>query len=81
MKNLFSNQTAFVPMVVIGTLLSAFGSELHAQTAPSNYSAYTGTDTKVIPPAPSLGPANSVVTVFGLNPSTNWSAIVATFKQ
>jgi hypothetical protein len=32
----------------------------HAQTAPSTYSAYTGTDAKVIPPAPALGPANSV---------------------
>ena len=32
-----------------------------AQTAPSSYSAYTGTDTKVIPPAPPLGAANSVI--------------------
>jgi len=32
-----------------------------AQTAPSSYSAYTGTDTKTIPPAPALGPANSVI--------------------
>ncbi len=33
---------------------------LAAQTAPSVYSAYTGTDPKVIPPAPPLGPANSI---------------------
>src|SRR5689334_7234139 len=31
----------------------------HAQTAPSAYTAYTGTDAKVIPPAPALGAANS----------------------
>jgi len=30
--------------------------------APSTYSAYTGTDPKTIPPAPALGPANSVIT-------------------
>src|SRR5215471_2462859 len=32
-----------------------------AQTAPSTYSAYSGTDTKQIPPAPALGPANSII--------------------
>jgi putative Ig domain-containing protein len=32
-----------------------------AQTAPSTYSAYTGTDTKPIPAAPALGPANSTI--------------------
>jgi uncharacterized protein (TIGR03437 family) len=32
-----------------------------AQTAPSTYNAYTGTDVKVVPPAPALGPANSVI--------------------
>jgi hypothetical protein len=60
MKNLFCNHTAFVPAIAIGIFLSVFSSALHAQTAPSTYSAYTGTDTKVIPPAPALGPANSV---------------------
>src|SRR5215468_3788898 len=30
--------------------------------APTTYSAYTGTDAKTIPPAPALGPANSVIT-------------------
>src|SRR5215475_8885032 len=29
--------------------------------APSSYSAYTGTDPKPLPPAPALGPANSVI--------------------
>src|SRR5579871_1959243 len=33
---------------------------LQAQ-APTTYSAYTGTDAKTIPPAPALGPANSVI--------------------
>ena len=34
-----------------------------AQTAaPSIYNAYTGTDVKVVPPAPALGSANSVIT-------------------
>src|SRR5215467_14303247 len=33
-----------------------------AQTAaPTTYSAYTGTDAKPAPPAPALGPANSVI--------------------
>ena len=48
--------------LVNGLMLTAFASALHAQTAPSTYSAYTGTDTKTIPPAPALGPANSVFT-------------------
>jgi hypothetical protein len=39
-----------------------FGPGAQAQTAPSSYSAYTGTDTLTIPPAPLLGPANSVIT-------------------
>jgi hypothetical protein len=42
--------------------LSGFSSLLRAQTAPSTYSAYTGTDIKTIPPAPALGSANSVIT-------------------
>src|SRR5579871_4328704 len=33
---------------------------LQAQ-APTTYSAYTGTDAKTPPPAPALGPANSVI--------------------
>ena len=30
-------------------------------TAPTTYSAYTGTDAKQIPHAPALGPANSII--------------------
>jgi hypothetical protein len=79
MKNLFSYRRVLVPAIVIGVFLSVFGSALHAQNAPSTYSAYTGTDTKIIPPAPALGPANSVFSdpVFGsqilrvTDPTTN----------
>src|SRR5437762_3367082 len=47
-------------LVTLFTVLS-FTAPLHAaDVAPSIYAnAYTGTDTKVIPPAPALGPANS----------------------
>jgi hypothetical protein len=61
MKNFCSKYTPFAPTIAIGILLSVFSSALHAQTAPSAYSADTGTDTKVVPPAPALGPANSVI--------------------
>ena len=37
------------------------GSSLFAATAPSTYSAYSGTDAKPIPHAPALGPANSII--------------------
>src|SRR5436190_2452462 len=65
--------------IVAALFLSAFASSLRAQTAPSTYSAYVGTDPKVIPPAPALGPANSVIVdpTFGsqilrvTDPSTN----------
>src|SRR5215472_12011847 len=49
---------------VLGGLLGffcIFCTFLHGQTAPSTYSAYTGTDVKSIPTAPALGPANSVI--------------------
>src|SRR5712691_6313927 len=60
MKNFVSNPVVFVPAIVIGIVL-AFSSAVHAQTAPSTYSAYTGTDMKIIPAAPALGSANSVI--------------------
>src|SRR5215211_6478935 len=37
------------------------GPALVAAIAPTTYSAYTGTDAKRIPPAPALGPVNSVI--------------------
>ena len=36
-------------------------SSLFAATAPSTYSAYSGTDAKPVPRAPALGPVNSVI--------------------
>src|SRR6516162_7868367 len=46
--------------ILLGFLIG-FSVSLQALTAPSTYSAYTGTDTKTIPPAPALGPANSAI--------------------
>src|SRR5215831_16389970 len=43
-------------------ILIGFNTCLLAQTAPSTYSAYAGTDTKIIPAAPNLGTVNSVIT-------------------
>ena len=37
------------------------GPSLFAATAPSTYSAYSGTDAKPVPRAPALGPVNSVI--------------------
>src|SRR5690348_13775588 len=46
----------FVCIVVFSLMRTGFSQ------APSTYSAYTGTDVKLPPPAPALGPANSVIT-------------------
>src|SRR5262245_22809793 len=56
--------SAYGRLVVIGlsVVLPVLNTPLYPQTSPSTYSAYTGTDTKVIPSAPALGPANSVIT-------------------
>ena len=74
MKNFFShtqttgaaartveNATRFFVAVAVAIVMSGVYSPASAQTAPSTYSAYAGTDAKTIPPAPSLGPANSVI--------------------
>src|SRR5881296_2583185 len=61
MKKFFTTHSSFVSTIVIGMLLSSFVPGVHAQNAPSTYSAYTGTDMKTIPPAPALGVANSVI--------------------
>jgi hypothetical protein len=53
-------QTSLSTVCVIIALLS-IGSSLFAATAPTTYSAYSGTDAKPIPHAPALGPANSVI--------------------
>ncbi|TLY18570.1 MAG: hypothetical protein E6K68_11140 [Nitrospirae bacterium] len=46
-------------VTVLCPLVPAFGQASSA--APSTYAGYTGTDPKPIPPAPVLGPANSVL--------------------
>src|SRR5262245_46623775 len=49
-------------LVIIGAIfLNGIYTPLKADTAPSRYSAYTGTDPKAVPAAPALGPANSVI--------------------
>ena len=51
---------AFAILVLwIVTLLG--GQSLFAASAPSTYTAYSGTDAKPVPPAPALGSANSVI--------------------
>src|SRR6476646_36232 len=49
-----------VTLLVIAALLGV-GRSLFAATAPTTYSAYTGTDAKPIPSAPVLGAANSII--------------------
>ena len=51
-----SVSTACVIIAFLGV-----GPSLFAATAPTTYSAYTGTDAKRIPSAPALGPANSII--------------------
>ena len=46
-------------LVIIALL--GLGQSLFAGTAPTTYSAYTGTDAKAIPPAPALGATNSFI--------------------
>src|ERR1051326_926527 len=62
MNRVFTRHAGLVSAVAVAVVMSAFSSLLIAQTAPSTYSAYTGTDAKPIPTAPALGPANSVIT-------------------
>src|SRR5439155_10180850 len=60
-KNFFAHNNGILLAIAAGIFLCTFSSAGHGQTAPSTYSAYTGTDTKIIPPAPALGPANSFI--------------------
>src|SRR5215467_10954044 len=62
MKKSFANPSKSVLALIVSIMLGGLFTQLNAQTAPSTYSAYTGTDAKAVPPAPALGPANSVVT-------------------
>src|SRR5215467_13661341 len=64
MKRLLAHSLELCLSVTIAILITGLSSAVQAQiaqTAPSTYTAYSGTDTKTIPPAPSLGPANSVL--------------------
>ena len=61
MKRFLYYRSQFFPAIAAAFFLSGLYCPLQAQIAPSIYSAYTGTDTKTIPPAPALGPANSVI--------------------
>lgn len=61
MKSSFANYSKSALGLIITIMLGGFCASVHAQTAPSTYSAYTGTDVKTPPPAPTLGPANSVI--------------------
>jgi hypothetical protein len=67
MTHILSRHGGLFLAIATGVVLSGFSSPVQAQTAPSSYSAYTGTEAKIIPPAPSLGPANSVINdpIFG----------------
>src|SRR5689334_23908270 len=56
----YQSSVCAVSALVIIALLG-LGQSLFAATAPTTYSAYTGTDAKPIPLAPALGPANSVI--------------------
>jgi hypothetical protein len=55
----------FFIAAVIAIVISGIYSRVKADTAPTTYSAYTGTDAKPAPAAPNLGPANSV----GIDPT------------
>src|SRR6516165_8022415 len=62
MKKSFANLSKSVLVFIVSITLGGLFAQVNAQTAPSTYSAYTGTDVKMAPPAPALGPANSVIT-------------------
>src|SRR5215471_13375133 len=62
MKKSFANPSKSALALIVSVMLGGLVAQVNAQTAPSTYSAYTGTDVKAVPPAPALGPANSVVT-------------------
>ena len=63
LKGCSSFQGRFLTVVVLIILACAvFSWVVDAQVAPTTYPLYTGTDPKPVPPAPALGPANSVIT-------------------
>src|SRR5881296_2152478 len=63
LKGCSSFQGRFLTVVVLIILACAvFSWVVDAQVAPTTYPLYKGTDPKPVPPAPALGPANSVIT-------------------
>src|SRR5215475_12559362 len=61
MNKIFAYPVRFLLVTALSILTSGLCAPLQAQNAPSTYNAYTGTDAKPLPPAPALGPANSVI--------------------
>src|SRR5215472_4066873 len=61
MRVFSAHQSTLLLAITFSIVLGGLCSPVQAQTAPSSYSAYTGTDVKTPPPAPALGPANSVI--------------------
>ena len=59
-RSYYQKSVPAVRTLVIIALLG-LGNSLFAATAPTTYSAYTGTDAKAIPVAPPLGPTNSII--------------------
>src|SRR5215510_5639371 len=63
MKKIFARPDRVSFAIVFSILIIGLSLPLNAaDTAPSSYSAYTGTDPKPVPTAPALGPANTVIT-------------------
>jgi hypothetical protein len=59
-RSYYQHSLGAVSMLVIVASLG-LGQSLFAATAPTTYSAYSGTDAKVIPSAPALGATNSTI--------------------
>ena len=55
----YPRPAAISALLIVAVL--GFAPTLFAGSAPTTYSAYTGTDAKRIPRAPALGPANSII--------------------
>src|SRR5262245_31087975 len=62
MKKLLSYPARFTSAIIISFFTIFFSAAIsEAQVAPSTYTAITDTNVRPMPPAPALGPANSVI--------------------
>src|SRR5262249_43956459 len=61
MRRVWTGTAKLTLSIAFAGLFSSGVATAQAQTAPSAYSAYTGTATRMIPPPPALGAANSVI--------------------